>query len=261
MIVNNLELWELVEKTNPKDTKKVTKNGHTFTAIDAYSQIKKATEVWGNYGSKWGLKNTSLELQTAGEDTIVALYKAVFYYPNGEFEIMNTLKMQYRVAGKNYIKVDDEYAKKIETDTITKALSRLGFNADVFMGMFDDNRYVNEMRKEFEQKTDDKQKPKPTLPAPPNKETPLNKPSPDTPAKNPDDSWIKAYLQNMEDLKKQIGDEHYYRILKTLFKIKHANEVKTRAEASKVYKAMKNEVRILDSKKKDSDNNNDTVEI
>ena len=39
--------------------------------------------------------------------------------------------------------------KKMETDVTTKALSKLGFNADVFMGLYDDNRYVNQMKEEF----------------------------------------------------------------------------------------------------------------
>ena len=37
-----------------------------------------------------------------------------------------------------------ECQKKALTDAITKGLSYLGFNADVFLGMFDDNKYVSE---------------------------------------------------------------------------------------------------------------------
>lgn len=73
-------------------------------------------------------------------------------------------------------------------------------------------------------------------------ETP--KPAKPTPSKK-DDSWIKGYLKNMEDLKKQIGDEYYYKVLET-FKLKHANEVKTKADATKVYKAMVAEAKMLD---------------
>ena len=45
--------------------------------------------------------------------------------------------------------LDDNFAKKIETDTLTKAISKLGFNADIFMGKFDDVRYLAEITKEF----------------------------------------------------------------------------------------------------------------
>ena len=50
------------------------------------------------------------------------------------------------VQGKGYLKVDDEFAKKVQTNAITKGLSALGFNSDVFEGKFDDNKYVNEMK-------------------------------------------------------------------------------------------------------------------
>jgi len=43
----------------------------------------------------------------------------------------------------------DMYAMKVETDALTKALSKLGFNADVFMGMYDDHKYVQMMTEEF----------------------------------------------------------------------------------------------------------------
>ena len=49
--------------------------------------------------------------------------------------------------------LDDNFAKKIETDTLTKAISKLGFNADIFMGKFDDVRYLAEITKEFAPKT------------------------------------------------------------------------------------------------------------
>lgn len=48
--------------------------------------------------------------------------------------------------------VDADFAKKIETDALTKALSKMGFNADIFMGRFDDTKYVEERKEEFKEK-------------------------------------------------------------------------------------------------------------
>jgi len=132
-----LELWEKVEKTNPKFTKTVAYGKRKFTTIDAYYQIKMATELFGPYGSGWGIKDTEMQFIEIG-DSKMALYKGTFYYPGGEFPIYNSIFIR-----------DDEWAKKLETDTLTKALSRLGFNADVFMGLFDDNRYVQNLKKEM----------------------------------------------------------------------------------------------------------------
>jgi uncharacterized protein YsxB (DUF464 family) len=144
----NLELWNKVDETDPKYKKEVTNSGRTYSSIDAQSQYLKATEQFGPYGSKWGLKNMDVIHHTIG-DTVLANIKAVFYYPGGEFETINSVKVAYKTNGyqgkEGYLKVDDEAYKKLETNTVTKALSRLGFNADVFLGMFEDNNYVQEM--------------------------------------------------------------------------------------------------------------------
>jgi len=73
------------------------------------------------------------------------------------------------------------------------------------------------------------------------------KPTQPTPPKKTDDSWIKGYLKNMEELKKQMGDEAYYDEL-SAFKLKHANEVKTKSEATKVYKAVAARAKIHTNK-------------
>jgi hypothetical protein len=134
----NLKLWSKVEKTNPQFTKHIAYGQRKFTAIAAYYQIKMATQIWGSYGSTWGLRNSELIIEKIN-NTDMALYKVTFFYPNGEFEIRNSIKVS-----------DDEFLKKLETDTLTKALSRLGFNSDVFMGFFDDSRYVESLKKEFQ---------------------------------------------------------------------------------------------------------------
>ena len=50
---------------------------------------------------------------------------------------------QFRNGG---IFTDEEAPKKTITDAITKCLSMLGFASDVHMGLFDDNKYVNDVR-------------------------------------------------------------------------------------------------------------------
>lgn len=156
----NLKLWLSVEKTNPdytKDTSRKNKQTgailHKSTAINASYQMKNATALWGSYGSTWGLKNTAFDFALL-DVTGLAMYKAIFYYPGGEFEISNTIAVR---GGANQY-VDKEFAKKVETDTLTKALSKLGFNSDIFMGEFDDENYVAERMAEVEmEKADDKE--------------------------------------------------------------------------------------------------------
>tara|TARA_R110000796_G_scaffold202247_2_gene318579 strand:- start:443 stop:997 length:555 start_codon:yes stop_codon:yes gene_type:complete len=151
---NNLELWSAVEKTDPNHTKKANVKGNKITSIKPQYQILQATKQWGSYGSTWGFKDVSLGYELTGVGLVT--FKATFYYPSGEFETINTISI-YKDNAQT--KVDDDLAKKVETDTLTKSLSKLGFSADIFLGRYDDVRYVAEVTKEFTQKptlTEDK---------------------------------------------------------------------------------------------------------
>ena len=152
--MSNLELWNKVEKTNPKYTKKAKIGGHEITAIAPQYQIMQVTEQFGIYGEKWGFKDIKLSYDLVEKCNLV-VFKGTFFFPNGEFEIINSCKLYMDRA---LTMVDDNFAKKIETDALTKAISKLGFNADIFMGKFDDVRYVAEMNAEFNKPIDNGKK-------------------------------------------------------------------------------------------------------
>lgn len=142
---DNLKLWHSVEKTNPAYTKNAKVSGREITAIAPQYQIMQVTEQFGVYGEKWGFKNINLSYDLVEKCNLV-VFKGTFFFPNGEFEIINSAKLYMDRANTM---VDSDFAKKIETDTLTKAISKLGFNADIFMGKFDDTKYVEEMKEEF----------------------------------------------------------------------------------------------------------------
>lgn len=147
--MSNLTLWDSVSKTDPLHTKPAKKGAYHFTAIAPMSQFKKATEVFGPQGLGWGVVVGS-ELFDEREygTTIILSYDAVLFFvvdgQKGEIPIHATEKICYQTQGaKGYLKIDDEARKKVVTNAKTKGLSELGFNADVFMGMFDDPNYVD----------------------------------------------------------------------------------------------------------------------
>ena len=134
---DNFRIWKQVDITDPKHTKKVNQRGG-FTAICAQYQMQVATGLWGPYGTTWGVKNCKYSyLQDTNKENekiiIEVCLDAVFYYPEGEFEI--GCDIAYRPG--------NDSKKKLLTDLTTKALSKLGFSADVFMGGFDDNKYIS----------------------------------------------------------------------------------------------------------------------
>lgn len=138
MSQENLKIWEAVCKTAPSQTKKVNQRGG-YTAIDPTYQAMKATEQFGAYGTGWGLKESDFDY-TLFDKTGMVIHKAIFFYVGGSFPITNAISV---FSDKQQTRADEDFAKKVETNTISKALSRLGFSADVFMGLFDNNEYVN----------------------------------------------------------------------------------------------------------------------
>jgi len=155
MSKDNLQLWSSVEKTNPAYTKKAKIGGMQITAIAPQYQIMMVTEKFGVYGKTWGFKNIELDYSLIEKYDLV-VFKGTFFFPDGEFEIINSIKLYINNAKTM---LDDNFAKKVETDALTKAISKLGFNADIFLGKFDDVRYLEEIKKEFAPKKD-----LPTLP-------------------------------------------------------------------------------------------------
>jgi hypothetical protein len=149
--MSNLDLWDKVKETDPKYTKPAKIGGMTITAIAPQYQIMLATEQFGPYGKGFGFKSIELDYSLIERFNLV-VFKGVFFHPGGEFEIINSSKMFMDRAQKM---VDADFAKKIETDALTKALSKLGFNADVFMGRFDDTKYVLEMQAKYREPTKD----------------------------------------------------------------------------------------------------------
>lgn len=138
MTTDNLKLWQSVEKTDPNHTKKVSQRGG-FTAIDAHYQVQQATEAFGPVGIGWGY-----DCEYLFEDVTVICLLTFWHGERG-----NTFGPIAGCAKFKDGRIDPDAPKKAMTDGLTKALSHLGFNADVFLGKFDDNKYVEQMKQEF----------------------------------------------------------------------------------------------------------------
>jgi len=150
--MENLDLWNRVQETDPNHTKKTT-YGNKFTSINATYQIMNATKEWGLYGDTWGIHEIDFEFLNLDKEQVLVLGKAIFKYPHNQeekhFPISSTIMMQEYSKKYSELQIDDEWAKKIETDITTKALSKLGFNADVFLGRYDDNKYINTLTEKY----------------------------------------------------------------------------------------------------------------
>lgn len=149
---SNMKLWELVEKTEEGKVKQyTTDDGAVLNSVDSINKIKKATEHFGIYGASWGLKDIKHSEQRINNGLMLGTVDAVFYVKDGEykteFQITNSIAISVVVEGK--LSINSTYRKAIETDTISKALSRLGFNADIYSDdeLVKTNVEINETQK------------------------------------------------------------------------------------------------------------------
>lgn len=186
MTDNNMELWDAVSKTDPAHTKQVS-FGRKFTAIDAHYQIREMTRHFGPVGKGWRYKVEYNTIQV-GEHHLACADVVLEWRDEEEVRTFGPVRgcdtlytppppvdmaaMQERLRDattrsdggfnakgfENALRslskslaprIDNDAFKKATTDALTKLISHLGFNADVFMGQFDDNKYVEKMRAEF----------------------------------------------------------------------------------------------------------------
>lgn len=156
-MTKNTELWDKLGKTDPVHTKTFKRaGGFSGTAIKPMWSYRRMTEEFGPCGQGWGINEPTFQVvpNPASEEILVYCTASVWYEKREQvvFGVGGD-----KVAGKNkYGAVtDDEAFKKAYTDAVTNALKMIGVGADVHMGMFDDNKYVNTMQREFaEAKTD-----------------------------------------------------------------------------------------------------------
>jgi len=142
---DNLKLWNTVSKSDPKYLKKVSFGSRSFTAIDPQYQVRCATEQFGPVGTGWGWKNNTRFIDVSNGDTAVVADVTIWIgsdeYCFGPFSGCR----KFFDAAKG--RMAEDAPKMAITDVLTKALSHLGFNADVFLGEMDGNKYAADSSK------------------------------------------------------------------------------------------------------------------
>ncbi|HEX5514363.1 MAG TPA: hypothetical protein VFY81_08215 [Gammaproteobacteria bacterium] len=166
-VVRNLTLWQTVEKTDPQYTKPFSRGGgFRGTATNATYLAKKATEVFGPMGIGWGveildeaiMEGAPLDAQ-GNHEKIHKVRVKLWYKLDGERgEVVQFGQTTFVGRNRNGLFTDEEAPKKSLTDAMSKCLSLLGFSADIHLGRFDDNKYVNDLQQEFAEKHEAEQR-------------------------------------------------------------------------------------------------------
>ncbi|QAY93685.1 hypothetical protein [Pseudomonas sp. ACM7] len=159
----NMRIWSQVDKTDTRFTKDAKVGGQQITSLNGTAMIMKATEVFGPAGIGFGWKvleerfdpgvevfigegDKRSSLGCTSNHTVRIAFWFVLDGQRGEIESYGCTNYIYKASYG--MLTDGEAPKKSLTDAIKKALSSLGFSADVFLGMFDDRDYVQALQEE-----------------------------------------------------------------------------------------------------------------
>lgn len=170
---DNLKLWNEVQKTDPTYTKDYSgPGGYSGTAISGNYMIMEATKQFGPIGLGWGYDIIEDRIDTGGPvyseadgsimgHTMTHTIKLELWVKFGDevAKIQNYGHTPYVTWNRNYKNwnTDQEAPKKSLTDAIKKCLSMFGFCADIYLGLYDDVSYVEEVKAQAQiDKADDK---------------------------------------------------------------------------------------------------------
>lgn len=168
----NLDLWNSVERTNPAHVKAITGKSYQGSSPKPHYLVHKATETFGPCGIGWGFNIVSERIEDGADGTRMHIaHVRVWYKWNGETgsveHVGGTEFCGKRKSGQAF--TDEDAPKKSITDALVKALSMIGFAGDIFMGRYDDSKYINDIKREIADEA--KTEPETTPPKPPTTRT------------------------------------------------------------------------------------------
>lgn len=138
-MTNNLDIWNKLASSDPKYLKKVSFGSRSFTAIDPQYQVRKMTEQFGPVGEGWGWHNETQFVPLSNGDSAVVANVTVWHSSPANIFGPFTGCRKFFDAAKG--RLAEDAPKMAVTDGLTKALSHIGCDADVFLGKMDGNKY------------------------------------------------------------------------------------------------------------------------
>lgn len=140
----NLALWNKVSRVPKEHLKGFTRGGgFKGTAIKPMWSIHTMTEHFGPCGEGWGIGKPDFTVVPSDNETLVYCTVSVWHGKPSNM-VYGVGGDKVRATFSSGAKNDDEAFKKAFTDAITNALKHIGVGADIHMGLWDGNKYVDE---------------------------------------------------------------------------------------------------------------------
>jgi hypothetical protein len=146
-MTNNLDLWERFADIDPKFTKPITGKPYKGTSPNPQYIIRCLTEMFGPVGVGFGWEVTSEGFTPLG-DEVLHWCRIRFWHGEGKgFDAYGQTKALMKT--KSGFMSDEDAPKKSLTDAIVKAASQIGVGSNIFLGRWDDQKYVAEVNREY----------------------------------------------------------------------------------------------------------------
>lgn len=147
--MDHLQIWNRFADIDPKFAKPITGKDYTGISPNPQYMIRCLTELFGPVGQGFGWRILEDGFQQLG-DTHLHWCRIEFWHTSRDntFEAYGQTKAAY-VTSKGFHRVDEDAPKKSLTDAITKAASQIGIAANIFLGRWDDSRYVAQVNGEY----------------------------------------------------------------------------------------------------------------
>lgn len=160
-MTDNLATWNRFADIDPAFTKPITGKSYKGTSPNPQYVIRCLTELFGPVGSGFGWEVAQEGFMPLG-DEVLHWCRIRFWHGTRDnwFESYGQTKALMKT--RNGLMSDEDAPKKSLTDAIIKAASHLGIAANIFLGRWDDQKYVQDVAESFREKeggrSDDKPK-------------------------------------------------------------------------------------------------------
>lgn len=146
--MENLRYWSQFEDIDPKFTKPITGKPYKGTSPNPHYVIRCLTEMFGPVGEGFGWEVTAEGFQPVGEE-LLHWCRIRFWHGDGKgFDAYGQTKALMKTR-KGDMLSDEDAPKKSLTDAITKAAAQVGVGANIFLGRWDDSRYVEAVNRDY----------------------------------------------------------------------------------------------------------------
>lgn len=147
-MTDNLRHWNAFADIDPKFTKPISGKAYKGTSPNPQYVIRCLTEMFGPVGEGFGWEVVREDFTPLG-DEVLHWCRIKFWHTSPENAFDSYGQTKALMKTKNGLMLDEDAPKKSLTDAIIKAASHVGVAANIFLGRWDDQKYVAQVNQEF----------------------------------------------------------------------------------------------------------------